>query len=88
MGVLNKNHLLDSRQYEVEYLEDETEVLAQNKINENVPSQVYEKYHIHFIIDGKMDHRISDDDVPKRKRTITTQLSRRQITVGLEVTII
>ena len=68
----SNNPLLDSRRYEVEYLDGTTEVLTANIIAENLLAQVDDQGHRHLMIDEIEYHRKNSDAVPKEKGTILT----------------
>ena len=72
IGKPSNNPLLDSRQYEVEYTDGTTEVLAANIIAENLLAQVDDQGDRHLMIDEIEDHRKNSDAVPKGKGTILT----------------
>ena len=72
IGRPSNNPLLDSRQYEIEYLDGTTEVLAANIIAENLLAQVDDQGHQHLMIEEIEDHRNNSDAVPKEKGTIIT----------------
>ena len=64
IGRPNNNPLLDSRQYEVEYLDGTTEVLTDDIIAENLLTQVDDQGYRHLMINEIEDHRKNSDDVP------------------------
>ena len=72
IGRPSNNPLLDSRRYEVEYLDGTTEVLTANIIAENLLAQVDDQGHCHLMIDEIEDHRKNSDAIPKEKGTILT----------------
>jgi len=57
LGHANNNPLLDSRQYEVEYLDGTTETLTANIIAENLLAQVDEEGHQQMMFEEILDHR-------------------------------
>ena len=82
IGVANNNPLLDSRQYEVEYLDGTTETLTANVIAENLLAQVDEEGHRQLLMDEIIDHRtdataitieegtyLTERGLPRKKRT-------------------
>ena len=71
IGRPSNNPLLDSRQYEVEYTNGTTEILAANIIAENLLAQVDDQGHRHLMIDEIEDHRKDQDAVSKEQGTIT-----------------
>jgi hypothetical protein len=56
IGRPSTNPLLDSRQYEVEYLDGETEILTANIIVENLLAQVDDEGHRQMMIKEIEDH--------------------------------
>jgi hypothetical protein len=58
------NPLLDSRQYEVEFMDGETEILTANIIAENLLAQVDEEGHRQKLIDEIENHRITEEATP------------------------
>lgn len=73
VGVANNNPLLDSRMYEVEFLDGSTETLAANIIAENLLAQVDEHGHRQMLLDEIIDHRTTSEAVPKSEGYITTK---------------
>ena len=67
IGQANKNPLLGSREFEVEYLDGTTEYLTANIIAENILSQVDAKGHRQLLIDEIIDHRTNNDAIPKER---------------------
>ena len=67
------NLLLDTRLYEVEYLDGSSEVLSVNILAENILAQVDEDGHRHLMIDEISDHRTTKDAIPKEKGTFKTR---------------
>jgi len=65
LGHANNNPLLDSRQYEVEYLDGTTETLTANIIAENLLAQVDEEGHQQMMFEEILDHRQLNTAVPK-----------------------
>jgi hypothetical protein len=74
VGRPSTNPLLDSRQYKVEFMNDETEILTANIIAENLLAQVDEEGHRQMLIDEIEDHRITDDAIPVDEWTFKTLL--------------
>jgi hypothetical protein len=72
IGRLSTNPLLDSRQYEVEFMDGEMEILTVNIIAENLLAQVDEEGHRQILIAEIEDHRINDDAVPIEEGTFPT----------------
>ena len=73
IGIPNKNPLLDTRKFEVEYRDGPIEIMPANIIAENIMSQVDEQGHKQMMIDEIVDHKKSNDaiimeDVSERTR--------------------
>lgn len=60
-GEENNNQLLDTRQYEVEYEDGNTEVLWANFLAENLLAQVDEYGHKHLLMEEITEHRTNGD---------------------------
>ena len=52
--------MLDTRQYEVKFLDGEIEVYTANIIAENLISQVEKEGHFQVMIDEIVDHRVME----------------------------
>ena len=64
-GVPSNNPLLDTRMYEVEFIDGSTETIAANIIAENLLAQVDEEGHRQMLIDEIVDHRKYDTAISK-----------------------
>lgn len=65
VGVANNNPLLHLPQYEVEYLDGTTEILAANVIAKNLLAQVDEEGHRQLLLDDEIiDHRSDTTAIP------------------------
>jgi hypothetical protein len=64
IGRPSTNPLLDSRQYEVEFMDGEVEILTANIIAENLLAQVDEEGHRQMLIEEIEDHRTLEDAIP------------------------
>ena len=87
IGRPSNNPLLDSRQYEIEYLDGTTEVLTANIIAENLLAQVDNQGHRHLMIDKIEDHQKNSDTIPKERGTITPRSglqTKKKTTKGWE----
>ena len=60
IGTPNKWAILDSRQYEVEYLDGTLETISANIITENSMSQVDTGGHHQCLLDEIIDHQSND----------------------------
>ena len=58
IGTANDNPILDSRVYEIEYLDGHKASLAANSIAENLFAQVDEGGNRHLLMDAIADHRV------------------------------
>ena len=87
IGRPSNNPLLNSRQYEIEYLDGTTEVLTANIIAENLLAQVDYQGHRHSMIYEIEEHQKNSDVVPIEKGTILTPSGlqrKRRTTKGWE----
>lgn len=91
VGIANNNQLLDTRQYEVEYEDGGTEILAANYLAENLLAQVDEHGHRHRMMEEISDHRTNDRAVKKSDGYIVLgsgQTRQRRTTAGWELHVI
>jgi hypothetical protein len=65
IGTSSDNPLLDSRMYEVEYIDKNVEPLTANVIAENLIAQVDEEGHRQMMLDKIINHRSTRDAIPK-----------------------
>ena len=90
IGTRADNPIVDSRLYEVEYLDGHRAAMTANVIAENIFSQVDEEGYRHVLLDEIIDHRALDDRVSKEKGFITTSAGvkrRVQTTKGWDILI-
>ena len=73
LGVPNNNPILDSRQYEVEFIDGHIEILTANIIAENLLAQVDDHGRRHLLIEEIEDHRTTPEAIPKSKGTYATK---------------
>ena len=73
IGISNKNPLLDTAQYEVEFSNGDIEIMMANTIAENLLAQVDEEGHRQMLIDEIQDHCVTKDAIPKSKGTYETK---------------
>ena len=87
IGQSNNNPLLDTRLYEVEYIDGTTERLTANIIAENVLAQVDEDGHRQMLLDEIIDHRKLSSAIPKEKgHYIVGDTKRKKMTTqGWEI---
>ena len=78
VGRANNNPILDSRQYEIEYLDGHIEMMTANIIAENLLSQVDDEGHKHLMIDEIEDHRKNSDAINKSDGTYTTRSGQQR----------
>ena len=57
IGIANSNPMLDTREYEIEYLDGTIEIATANLIAENIISQVDEQGHRQLLLDEIIDHK-------------------------------
>jgi hypothetical protein len=72
VGRPSDNPVLDSRQYEVEFLDGKMEILTASIIAENLLAQVDEEGHRQMMIAEIEDHRVLDDAIPANDGYFTT----------------
>ena len=65
IGMANKNPLLDTRQYDVEFRDGRSESLSANLIAQNLYSQIDDEGARHILLDDIIDHRRNDSAVDK-----------------------
>jgi hypothetical protein len=69
IGVSHSNPLLDSRKYEVEYIDGHVEELTANLIAENLIAQVDEEGRRQMMLTAIIDHRKLKDAIPQSRGT-------------------
>jgi Reverse transcriptase (RNA-dependent DNA polymerase) len=85
IGLANENPILDTRMYEVEFIDGTAQALTANAIAENMFAQVDEEGHRHVLMKEIVDHRKSPDAVAIQDAMITTKSGtqrRKQTTRG------
>ena len=88
VGRANNNPILDSRQYEIEYLDGQIELMTANIITENLLSQVDEEGYKYLMIDEIEGHRKTSEAITKSDGTYTTrsgQQRAKRTTKGWEI---
>ena len=91
IGSPHKNPILDSREYDVEFLDGTVETLTANIIAENLLAQVDEEGHRQLLLDEIIDFRKDSSAVPKGNDTIVTRngiTCKRMTTRGWELCVI
>ena len=69
VGTAHNNPLLDSREYEIEYIDGRIETMTANLIAENLLAQVDDEGHRHLLIDEIEDHKALPEAIPKDQGT-------------------
>jgi hypothetical protein len=90
IGPPSTNPLLDSRQYEIEFMNGEVEILTANIIAENLLAQVDEEGHRKMLIEEIEDHRTLEDAIPIEGGEYTTPSGmkrKRRTTKGWELSV-
>ena len=59
IGMANENPLLNTREYEVEFMDGHTEAITANLIAQHLYSQINEEGNRHMLLDDIIDHRRS-----------------------------
>ena len=88
IGTANDNPILDSRMYEVEYLDGYRASLSANAIAENMFAQVDEDGNRYTILDDIVDHRVDGTEIKKDDAFITSKNGgkrRKMTTRGWEI---
>jgi hypothetical protein len=88
VGRANYNPLLDSRKYEVEYVDGHVEELTANIIAENLIAQVDEEGQRQMMMSEIVDHRVLPDAIPQSQGTYVNQYGvkrRKTTTRGWEI---
>jgi len=88
IGKSNPDIILDSRQYDVEFLNGDLEVFTANTIAENLLAQVDEEGHRQLLIDEIIDHRTLKDAIPMSEGTFKTKhgaIRKKRTTRGWEL---
>ena len=88
VGTRHNNPLLDTREYEVEFIDGTTEVMSANIIAENLLSQVDQDGHRQMFLKEIVDHRMLDDAITKDNAYFVTNTGthrRKQTTRGWEL---
>ena len=88
IGTANKNPILDSRMYEVEYQDGTKASLAANYIAENLFAQVDQEGNRHVLLDELIDYRVNSLEVKLQDAFITTGTGMRrrcETTIGWDL---
>ena len=90
IGTANDNPILDTRVYEVEYLDGHKAALTANAIAENMYSQVDKEGHRIALLDEIVDHRIDGTNITEEDAYIIDKdggRRRKETTRGWEILI-
>jgi hypothetical protein len=90
IGRANNNPMLDTRMYEVEYLDGHKASIAANAIAENMFAQVDDKDNRHVLFEEIIDHRTDGTEVKQQDAFLTTRNGnkrRRETTKEWEILI-
>ena len=90
IGTADDNPLLDTRMYEVEYLDGECASLSANHIAENLFAQVDDEGNRQVLMKEIIDYRMNGQEVKHQDAFITTRTGtkrRRETTKGWEILI-
>ena len=88
IGLANENPILDTRMYEVEYLDGERASLAANNIAENLFAQIDNEGNHQVVMDEIIGHRSNEHAVKQQDAFITTNTGtkrRKETTKGWEL---
>jgi hypothetical protein len=88
IGTASDNPLLDTREYEVEFLDGHVESLSANLIAQHLFSQVDEEGHRHILLDDIIDFRRDETAIDKADAFITMRNGvkrRRKTTQGWQL---
>ena len=69
-GKSNKNPILDTRAYEVEYIDGTIEILPANIIAENILTQIDTDGHTELTMEEIIDHRVNNNHVVREQSLI------------------
>ena len=88
IGTAHDNPLLDTRMYEVEYVDGEKAALSANHIEENLFAQVDDEGNCHVLMHEIINHRMNGQEVKQQDAFLTTKMGtkrRRETTKGWEL---
>ena len=78
IGTRNNNPLLDSRAYEVQFIDGSSEIIQANIIAENLLSQVDEEGHQQMLLHDIIDHQSNSNAITKDKGFRTNSYGTKQ----------
>ena len=89
IGKCNKNPILDTRAYEVEYTDGTIEILPANIIAENILAQVDAEGHTELSLEEIIDHRTNNEAVKKEQSSVVDSnnkgVKRKRTTKGWDL---
>ena len=87
VGIPNNNPMLDTRKYEVEFLDGTVDAYTANTLADNILNQVDDEGTRQMMLDEIIDHRKNEDAIPRSEGTYLTHsgtLRKRRTTKGWE----
>ena len=84
IGVANSNPIIDSRMYEVEYLNGYILAMATKVIAENLFAQVYQEGNIFVLIESIIDTRTNNTPTLKKDVFVITKSGTKRIKIQLK----
>ena len=90
IGLANENPILDTRMYEVEYLNGKQMSLAANNIAEKLFAQIDDEWNRQVLMDKIIGHRSNKHAIKQQDAFIATKMGtkrRRETTKGWELLI-
>ena len=90
IGLANENPILDTRMYEVQYLDGEKASLVANNIAENLFAQIDDEGNCQVLMDEIIGHQSNEHAVKQQDAFITTKTGtkrRKETTKGWELLI-
>ena len=88
IGTANEHPLLDTREYEVEFMDGHTEAIAANLIAQHLYSQIDDEGNRHMLLDDIIDHRKGVQAIDKEDAFVTMSNGvkrRKQTTQGWQL---
>ena len=85
IGIPNNNPLLDTREYEIEYLDGTIDILTANNIAESLYSRVDAEGHEHMLMNEIIEHKFDGNLLPKDDMTIPGTNRLRRTTKGCKL---
>ncbi|KAI2504020.1 Reverse transcriptase (RNA-dependent DNA polymerase) [Fragilaria crotonensis] len=88
IGMANENPMLDTREYEVEFMDGHSEALAANLIAQHLYSQIDEEGNRHMLLDDIVDHRRTAQAIDKADAFVSMANGvkrRKQTTQGWQL---